>query len=998
MDVQTGLVCAGVFVLSVVVIFVVSMFGIKEKTYEEAIAEQRNMPAENLLLGRSGKDKTKDKKQKKAGKKVKEKPTEQEKKQSEAVLSASTQPTSQEKTHVDFNEPEAEVVSERLPQGDKKKNKKEKVKPILLNKDEESLVAESLPVPANHFEVIQPKDDLLLKQKGSKGDLIDKGGDTAFVETVVGPPSAPEKAPSKQSTVKADKKAEKLAATTVQQEQATPPPPSKERNKKKRSELATLQQMSGDREGVNVSLLVPLVRKAELSRSEIQILIDLLLNKQQGSAVGSSEWIEVSGFCVSCGQAQLNEDHQLLRKLQDEQGQAQGVLEQELHNQRQQLELHIAHLNETNQEAEAAFKSQIGQLHGELQEQGNINATLSGELQKLRDGRDGEIKMLREQISHCENQIRHLESQAAHLKESTDQAQELVRQNEELHRIKTELEHLVANSRQHEAALQYEYKNLQEELEALKEKCASYNEIKSEVSHLRSENEQLLAQVIKVKDLQAETQHLHEENEHLVSQIASFSQLEKEAQQLREENESLAAQVTAMTERPAAEGRENGDLHDPEEKQADTKERVSEEDSIVKQKELLLEKFNDELKQKDSVIEKLNSDINTCKTEISKLNEDLELQRRKNNDLRTKNWKAMEALSVTEKSLESKVKESTILVSEVSKKVRTEEQAATKELLQRIFRDIRIEDHTAYDLWVERFESSATSFISQLKTRQPAADSVSEDHSSMLIELEKQNSQLQTMVTHYKTIIEETEGMLNKLQNHVEQEEERWRQQMQIMEAELETIRDEKDQLQQSLEKLQRTEEATSEVCGVEFAFSCIQKSLPCIMSEMQLNLQDLEEKLQVQEAEKRELVLKYEEIQNSCDRLKDQVNSNEQHEEKEKERLTLELKTEKDKNQDLVKEMVKLHNLVQLGEDSLSQEQQLVQQLQQQLDKLNGANQNHSVATNGPAPEPSINESLTTSPQPLSETSMLEKRPKIKKKKVGDGMKFPPTSKLFAL
>lgn len=49
--------------------------------------------------------------------------------------------------------------------------------------------------------------------------------------------------------------------------------------------------------------------------------------------------------------------------------------------------------------------------------------------------------------------------------------------------------------------------------------------------------------------------------------------------------------------------------------------------------------------------------------------------------------------------------------------------------------------------------------------------------------------------------------MLNKLQNHVEQEEERWRQQMQIMEAELETIRDEKDQLQQSLEKLQRTEE-----------------------------------------------------------------------------------------------------------------------------------------------------------------------------------------------
>jgi hypothetical protein len=41
------------------------------------------------------------------------------------------------------------------------------------------------------------------------------------------------------------------------------------------------------------------VRKAELSRSEIQILIDLLLNKQQSSATGNSEWIEVSSVYFS---------------------------------------------------------------------------------------------------------------------------------------------------------------------------------------------------------------------------------------------------------------------------------------------------------------------------------------------------------------------------------------------------------------------------------------------------------------------------------------------------------------------------------------------------------------------------------------------------------------------------------------------------------------------------------------------------------------------------
>lgn len=50
----------------------------------------------------------------------------------------------------------------------------------------------------------------------------------------------------------------------------------------------------------------------------------------------------------------MSDDHLLLRKLQEQEGQAQGVLEQELHNQRQQLELHIAHLNETHQEVMTA--------------------------------------------------------------------------------------------------------------------------------------------------------------------------------------------------------------------------------------------------------------------------------------------------------------------------------------------------------------------------------------------------------------------------------------------------------------------------------------------------------------------------------------------------------------------------------------------------------------------------------------------------------------------
>jgi len=48
-----------------------------------------------------------------------------------------------------------------------------------------------------------------------------------------------------------------------------------------------------------------------------------------------------------------------------------------------------------------------------------------------------------------------------------------------------------------------------------------------------------------------------------------------------------------------------------------------------------------------------------------------------------------------------------------------------------------------------------------------------------------------------------------------------------------------------------------------------------------------------------------------------------------------LELKTEQDRNHDLTEEVVKLRSLVQTGEDTLNQKQQLVQQLQQQLDNF---------------------------------------------------------------
>ncbi|CAG2059256.1 unnamed protein product, partial [Timema podura] len=221
-------------------------------------------------------------------------------------------------------------------------------------------------------------------------------------------------------------------------------------------------------------------------------------------------------------------------------------------------------------QAEGAYKAQVGQLQAQLHEQLNVNASLAVQLRDAQLERDG------------------ITQQLAHLQEVAVRAEEITRQLEESNHARSEVEHQLTALQHHD----YE----------------KTKEIQAERLRLGSDLEQLQAQV----------QRLREDKEHLTHQVSSLSGLEDEVSQLREENESLAAQVTAVTERPAAEGRENGDLHYPEEDKA----AFINHDTVVK--------------QKDSLIESLTSELNIHKTETSRLSEELDVQREKNNQKRVK--------------------------------------------------------------------------------------------------------------------------------------------------------------------------------------------------------------------------------------------------------------------------------------------------------------------------------------------------------------------------
>ena len=62
------------------------------------------------------------------------------------------------------------------------------------------------------------------------------------------------------------------------------------------------------------------------------------------------------------------------------------------------------------------------------------------------------------------------------------------------------------------------------------------------------------------------------------------------------------------------------------------------------------------LKEKDVILQKMHTVESDYKSQVSKLESDLEDQRAKNNELRSKNWKTVEALNSVEQNYQKLLK------------------------------------------------------------------------------------------------------------------------------------------------------------------------------------------------------------------------------------------------------------------------------------------------------------------------------------------------------
>lgn len=171
MDPQTIIIGIIAFVVSALVIYLISAFTMREKSFEEVIAEQRRRQDEEREKAKHEKkiEKEQLKKKFRKGKTEKSKdklvhPTETELKEPKASVSV---PEVKEPKMVNLEiEPEIIEPSDSHSLIAKPKSKAVKKKPILTNKDEVTPVVEK--APEFHHKLVAPRDEVELKKLHDK--------------------------------------------------------------------------------------------------------------------------------------------------------------------------------------------------------------------------------------------------------------------------------------------------------------------------------------------------------------------------------------------------------------------------------------------------------------------------------------------------------------------------------------------------------------------------------------------------------------------------------------------------------------------------------------------------------------------------------------------------------------------------------------------------------------------------------------------------------------
>ncbi|KAM7158084.1 kinectin isoform 2-T2 [Molossus nigricans] len=370
-------------------------------------------------------------------------------------------------------------------------------------------------------------------------------------------------------------------------------------------------------------------------------------------------------------------------------------------------------------------------------------ASLVEELKKVIHEKDGKIKSVEELLE-------------AELLKVTNKEKTIQDLKQEIEALKEEI-----GNTQLEKAQQLSITSQVQELQnLLKGKEEQMNTMKT----VLEENEKDLASRGKwLQDLQEENQslkaHVQEEvAQHNLKEACSASRLEELETVLKEKENEMKRVESVLKERESDISSKTKLLQEVQDENKLFKSQIEQ----LKQQASSFSSYEELLK----VISEREKEITGLQNEIDSLKDAVEHQRKKNNDLREKNWEAMEALASTEKMLQDKVNKTS---KERQQHVEAIELEA-KEVLKKLFPKVSVPSNLSYSEWLRGFEKKAK----ECMTGTPGSEEVKVlEHK--LKEADEMHTLLQLECEKYKSVLAETEGILQKLQRSVEQEENKWK-------------------------------------------------------------------------------------------------------------------------------------------------------------------------------------------------------------------------------
>merc|ERR1712106_828445 len=525
------------------------------------------------------------------------------------------------------------------------------------------------------------------------------------------------------------------------------PSPTKQKAKKEKAEAAS----------ANPKDLLSIIKKTAFNDVEAQNLIDVLLTKQSGDPLNTSEeWIEKGKPTES--QKLRQELNETIHVLEEERMKGKSFSDKMTSLRRELNEEKSAKANHNRiiEELTAARAQDVNNINNKLQQLINENSLLKGQLsQEVSHRRNIELSQTHYQAT-IDSLNQQLEMARAAAAQASANDPHVLSELEQLRTLRDKYENTLAELSNNNSNLKSQLTQQSDEVGSVKQQLGSTEEKVSQLSNTNASLEAAL--VVKSDEAQqakVELANLKIVNDQvqtaaavpadveaeLTSTKQKLAENEKETARLLEENERLSEQLASSVERPAADGEEagNGDMNGHGEAAHDAPAQKGDvEDWRDKFEVLHMEHEKMLVKQKMLQIE--------FETELSNYKGDLESIKSKNNDLNSSLAEAKKASSA---------------------------------LLVRLFPAL------PPNLELNQLEEQAKEALEDLQSvaeRTPSPAKPVKDNSE---EVEK----LESQVAHYKTVLAQTESMLNSLQASVESAETEWRLKLEVANKELNDVK-----------------------------------------------------------------------------------------------------------------------------------------------------------------------------------------------------------------